>query len=295
MVNSLPIRSLLAGAVLWMAGMRLCATPLPFTIDTQDGQWKPASVRQVVAPGISFEMVATHIGGADRLIVLSSPNAGVPPDSLSAFAHRLIDSFTSYRSANVTEKAAAEMDYHGRELQFDLAGEKDSFDCKLFVFADGPTEWGILYVRPKNAPATPTPVFSLLHKTAALPSGVVTLEPFRVKDVPLSDFPISFEVTRNAGGDRVMRIAVTNVPQGSATEQAGVKAGDAIVAINGRKAQDFAVGVGKNSELGRIFLNRTPGDEVELEIMPADSSKSYSVTLRAHSLQDNNNLWRGLR
>ena len=125
--------------------------------------------------------------------------------------------------------------------------------------------------------------FSLLHKNAPQPPGVVALAPVRVKGVPVSDFPISLEVIRNPAGDRVERIVVSDVPAESAIEQAGVRVGDAIVAIDGRKTEDFAAGLGKDDELGRIFLNRTPGDTVKLEIQPADAGKPFSVTLRAQA------------
>ncbi len=286
------IRPLLAGAALWVAATGLHARPLPFTIDTQDGQWKPATVQQVVAPGINFEAVVTHVGATDRMIVLSSAGAGGSPEALGLFAHRLIDSFTSYRSANLREEATTEMDYSGRKLQFDLTSEKGTLDCELFVFAEGLTQWGVLYSRPNNGPVPLVSAFRLLSKVAALPSGVVAMEPFRVKDIPISGFPLSFEAIHGVGSDRVRRIIVTEVPERSATDRAGVKVGDAIISIDGRKAQDFTVGVGKGSELGRIFLNRDPGDEVKLEILPAGSDKPISLTL--HAVSTENRPWLSL-
>jgi C-terminal processing protease CtpA/Prc len=107
----------------------------------------------------------------------------------------------------------------------------------------------------------------------------VALRPFRVKDDPITGFPVSFNVESNPATARIARIIVAEVPPDSVTAQAGVKVGDEVIAINGRKTQEFAIGMGKNSELGQIFLNRDPGDEVTLEVRTPGAAKSRKVTI----------------
>lgn len=263
-----------------VAGMR--GAELPFAFDTRDGQWKEATVQKTAAPGITVERVVAHVAGAERLIVLSSPLAAGDTESLGDFGRRVRASFTGYRSSgDVTEREASHLDYAGRTLTFDLSNAKETLDVELFVFADGNTRWAVLHSKTKSAVAAVVPAaFSLLQKKTAKAPGVVGLDPFRVKSDPVTGFPIAFRIEQGAGSNRIKEILVTQVPEGSSTEKAGVKVGDKIVSVNGRKTQDFSVGAGKESELGRIFLNRQPGDEVTLELIAATNAKSYKVTLR---------------
>jgi len=274
------VRSLVFPIALWIGGAGVSRAALPFEIDTQDGQWKPALVNRTVAPGITFEMVVSHVSGKERLIILSSPEA----DSLSAFARRLKDSFTGYRStANPVETAADKIGYHGRTLTFDMVNEKSAYDCELFVFAADQKWWGVLHSRQKGAPVASRSAFDLLKQDGPRPAEVVGLDPIRVKESPLSAFPISFDVVRSRDSNRVLEIIVTDVRSPSQAERDGIKVGDRIVSVNGRKTTDFAVGVGKNSELGQIFLNRHPGDQVDLELLSAGSTKPFAVALKVPS------------
>jgi hypothetical protein len=139
----------------------------------------------------------------------------------------------------------------------------------------------LLHVRSKGAPAAVPSAFDILRKPASPPAGIVSLPPFRVKDTPLSKFPITFDVIRTGDSKRVSEIIVTALTEGSSVEREGtIQVGDRIIAINGRKTQEFAAGVEKDSELGRIFLNRGPGDQVELELLSPRWPKPYTVTLR---------------
>ncbi|HVS50962.1 MAG TPA: PDZ domain-containing protein [Opitutaceae bacterium] len=277
-VSSRAARLCVTAVVCVLGGVALAAAELPFTIADHDGQWKPAAVQKEVAPGLSFEAVIAHTGAPDRFVVFSAPRNDSPVD-LAAFAHRITDSFNAYASKLLAESDTRRMGFGGHALRFTLAGAQATFDCELFVFTDEKTCWGVLYSEPHRAPdpaAAARDPFAVLEKK---PPGVVALAPFRVKEPPLSRFPISFEVVRDPTGQRVTGIVVTEVPRNSTTEQAGVQVGDAIVAIDGRKVQEFAAGVGKDSELGRIFLNREPGDSVDLEIQPAKGAKPFFVRL----------------
>jgi hypothetical protein len=256
--------------------------PLPVSIDDFDGHWRAEVVQKEMAPGFTVEVIVTHVGAPDRLVLFSSRKTDDPPDSLAGFAQRLKHSFTAFHRADLAESDSIRMGFAGRDLRFELANATGTLDCELFVFADQEFWWGVLYAKPRNAPVTAESAFGLLRKSIAPAPGVVALEPVRVKGIPVSDFPISIDVIRDPAGNRVARVVVSHVPAGSTTAQAGVRAGDTILAINGRKIGAFAAGVSKDDELGRVFLNRKSGDVVELEIQPADSKEPFSVRLRAH-------------
>ena len=276
-VRPIRFRLLLAVALFEVGRPALPGTPLPFSVD--DREWKPTVVQKEVAPGVTLEAIITHVGAPDRLIVMSSPKTDDQPAALAAFAHRLKGAFTAYRSANLTERNADNLGYSGHALRFQLANARETLDCELFAFADGPLWWAVLYARPSNPPAGAAAVRNRLAILEKKSSGVVTMAPFRVKNIPVSSFPLDLEITRNAAGDRVAGIVVTGVAAGSLAEQAGIHAGDAIVAINGRKAEEFAAGVDKDSEIGRIFLNRSAGESVQLEIRPLNPGEPITVTL----------------
>jgi hypothetical protein len=285
-VNRRHLPLVLAHAALWLIAPVMHGARVPINFDNLDSRWKAGAVQKEVAPGIMLEMIITHADAPDRLVFLSSPQTDDQPGALGAFAHRLVDSFVAYHRALLMEEDSTKMGYAGRDLRFELVNEKEAVDCELFVFANRQTWWGILYSKPKDTPFRADPVFSRLRKNEPLPEGVVALPTLRVNGIPLTDFQISLEITRNAAGDRVAEIVVSNVPERSDTEQAGVKVGDAIVAIDGRAVTEFSAGVGKDSEIGRIFLNRKRGDTVVLEVRHEHAEKSFSVTLRIPRLLD---------
>jgi PDZ domain len=262
----------------------ILGAPWPFTVENPHGQWTALSVQKQPVPGLTIETVIAHADGQTRIFILSAPKTDDAPGSLMAFAGLVKGCFPAYQSTALAEKDAEEIGFSGRDLRFELAREKEILSCELFVFAQDKNWWGVLRVAPRGAPAPSQPPFAIFHAKLNLPAGVVGMEPVHVKDTPLTSFPISLEIVPDYATDRIVRILVNEVPEGSITERAGVKVGDEIIAINGRKITDFKVGVGKDSEIGRIFLNREPGDMVDLELMAhTPGRKSRTVTLRVSS------------
>ena len=270
-------------AVTGAAPLAPAGIPPPFAVGTGGGAWQVQPLQRPAAPGIGFELTVLHVGAADRLIVLSATPGEARGASLGAFGRRIAAAFTDYRCEQLNEAAASRIGYRGLEQRFELTSEKNTLACELFLFADGPNWWAVLYARPKAAPDGAEPAFALL--TRGPPAGVVALEPFRVRDVPVSGFPIGFAVERDAASGRVLRVVVNEVPPNSETEQAGVKVGDAITAIDGRAAADFGPGVGKDSELGRVFLTRDLGAQVTLTIAPR-AGTPFKLTLRVRAGPD---------
>jgi hypothetical protein len=274
----------------WASTAAAVAPPIEF--HDSSGQWTAAMIQRPLEPGINFgtdasavitlilEMVVSHAGSKEQLYVFSSENVNGGADAPNRFAHELKAAFDSFRSTHFTEQDATEMGHHGRTLEFDLVNETRDLECRLFVFTDGSKCWAVLQTRPKDEPARATPAFAPLRKKQPAPKGVVELEPFRVQGIPLTSFPISFETSRDRITGHVRQIIVREVPPSSTTEQAGVKPGDQIIAINGRSIREFHGGITIDSELGRIFLNRRPGDTVHLDLIAADSQQPYSVTLQ---------------
>ncbi len=285
-VHGIRFLSLAALGQICLASLALSAATLPFGIENRDGEWKQTVVQKPVAPGINLELILTHAAGPERLVVLNSPRADDRPAALAEFGHRIKEAFTAYRSGKLTEEDATKIGYAGRELRFQLVNARETLDCELFVFPAGPDWWALLYSRPRDASTVATAAHDPMSRLYAERAGVVTIPPVRVKDIPVSSFSLSLEITRNAAGDRVAGIVVTGVPAGSLAEQAGIRAGDAIIAINRRKVEEFAAGVEKDSEIGRVFLNRGPGDTVQLELRRAGVPDPFTVHLKVANLLD---------
>jgi len=277
------MRSLLACAAGLMAGIVAGRAELPFTLDDPASQWKSVSIQRTLANHIALEQVLTRVGGPDRFIIYRSDEAPGAPDSLETFAQLLRSALAEKHDTEIPTKESTRLGFRGRDLQFAMVTDHGAFDCELFVFADHQIRWGVLYATAKGAPPSPSPVFDLLRKEPPPPPGVVELPPLRVAGAAVSDFPISFKVIGRAGTHLVQSIVVTEVPDAKVPTPTQIEVGDEIVAIDGRPSQEFGTGVGKDSELGRIFLNRHSGDEVKLALVSARTHQPYSVTLRINA------------
>lgn len=78
-------------------------------------------------------------------------------------------------------------------------------------------------------------------------------------------------------------IVISEVTEVGARDYPELRAGDLVVRIDGRNVNEFPDGVGIDSELGKIFLNRVVGDVVKLDLIEADSRKPYSVKLSSYA------------
>jgi PDZ domain len=281
----------LAGAVLALAGPAARAAPLPVRLSDADPRWRLEEVEKRAAPGLTLAAVAIHAGAPDRLILLTAPAAGpgaVDPDE---FARRITAAFTEFTCVPQGARNATRAGFAGRVRSFELTGAHGALDCELFVFTDAGSRWGILYAKPPAAGETAAAAFGLLLKNVPLPAGTFALKPVRVRNTPLTTFPLSFQVRSRNGSNRVATITITAIPDNSEAERAGIQVGDEIVAIDGRMAADFTPGVGKDDELGRIFINRQPGDSVTLEIRAPGAKQTFTVTLHAGRDDDTDSLF----
>jgi hypothetical protein len=264
-----------------MSGASLCGAAAPFSVDSPDGEWHSNAVhRPLGTTNVTVEAMVLCSEKLPRYVVLSSPLGASGGESLPEFCRRLKASLAPGQDPTAEEIDAKKIGFEGRDLKFELAEGAYRYRCDLFVFLQEKTGWGILYFGAKDAPAPTRDPFLLFRPDAPVPEGVVGLTPYRVKEDPVTGFPISFEMEPNRQTGRIAHIRVKEVPPNSITEHEGVCVGDEILAINGRKTQDFLVGTGKKSEIGLIFLNREPGDEVTLEIISPGDKKSRKVTLR---------------
>ena len=256
------------------------AMGLPFTVEDQDAQWRTVTLENEAAPGIVIEAVIVRPGGNSRFVVFRSTADGNSADGLMGFAGKIKAAILAGPSQNLTGNESAEIGFRGYDQQFDLVQKNEVMGCHLFVFTRDKIRWGVLYLAPKDTPALLPSPFAILRQKKPVAGDVVEMAPFRAQDSPVTGFPIGLAVTTNPLTGKVKKITVNDVPAGSTTERAGIRVGDQIVGIDHRKVQEFAVGIGQHSELGRIFLNRDPGDEVQLEVLTPHATRSWGVILQ---------------
>jgi C-terminal processing protease CtpA/Prc len=106
---------------------------------------------------------------------------------------------------------------------------------------------------------------------------VVTLVPYRVSGRAVGNFSIAIKVLYEPERKKTQLIIV-DVTQNSDAEKLGLQSGDEIVKIGGVPVEDMDPTVTKDSPLGKIFLNRVPGDTIDLEVV---TRRTKQVTLHA--------------
>ena len=252
---------------------------LPIVLGGSSKAWKAIEVQMPAAPRVMCETVFRRVSSKERFAVLRSSRPEDEEDSLDDFTRELREAFAASASRSALERASTQMGFEGRELQFKLTSSEGTFDCELFAFTHERRGWAVLHMRPEGEAASKSSPFALFKKRITPPPGVSMLEPLNVVDDAISDYPIGFKIAVRAGTDQVGQILVTDVPDDSQSSRAGIKVGDEIVAINGRQSTSFSADSGRTGELGRIFLNRWPGDKVFLELRSAETHATYSVVL----------------
>jgi hypothetical protein len=261
--------------------LALAATP-PFALVDPAGNWRTVQLERPVSGGVEFEEAIVHVGHNDRFLVLSRDPSASPPLSLEEFAAVLHSAFSTETGPPARGKHTTFVGFSGLDLHFPMTTDKGAFACELFVFADHDTLWGVLYSRLPADPAPPSPVFSLLQPRTHASPGTFELPPFHVMGRAVCSFPISFRVFGQPRTHLVDRLLVSEV-LGDDRFSSAIEVGDEIVAIDGRPSREFNDRVERDSELGRLFLNRHTGETIDLDLVSAKTHQRYSVTLRAGS------------
>lgn len=256
------------------------ATAAPLQLVDPSGLWQETLVQRPLAAGIHCEFAVTQPNRRERLLVMSSATGTDEVESLSVFAQRLGNIVSSSAIGSFSENPIAVMGFEGVELHFEVSDGGRQFVCALFVFADGGQKWGVLHVIPIEEAATALKRYEILQKVVQRSSGPVVLDPYRVKSVPVTGFPVSLRLSHDRLTRRITGIVISEVADIGAIEHPELRAGDAVIRIDRRNVAEFSDGIGADTELGRIFLNRKLGDVVELDLLEANTKRPYSVRLR---------------
>jgi hypothetical protein len=107
---------------------------------------------------------------------------------------------------------------------------------------------------------------------------IVVLEPIKIQGSPIISFAIDITIYAQPKTRKVDRIFIARVLPDSDAERAGLQKGDEIVKLDGVSVKEYDAIVSIESPLGRVLLNRTPGDPLKMEVI---ARRPQSFTLRA--------------
>ncbi len=127
-----------------------------------------------------------------------------------------------------------------------------------------------------------SPIDSLvLRAKEASPSHAeesINLPKMTVKGTPVCSFGIGIVCTRDPATRKIRRVFISEVLLGSRAEQDGLKEGDEILALNGRKVAGLEADVKHGAWLFDQLVDREPGESIDVEVAVRVVKK---VTLRA--------------
>lgn len=106
----------------------------------------------------------------------------------------------------------------------------------------------------------------------------ITLPKLSVKGEPVCSFGIGIVGTRDSKTKKIQRLFISVVVPGSTAEQRGLKVGDEILAINGRKVAGAEGEIKRGAWLFDQLADQEPGQTIDLEVAVRVVKQ---VTLRA--------------
>jgi len=272
------------GFALFAPALRAALPLLPFTLDDPDNRWRLVTSERTLDGGLKLAAVMGPRHGPAQMLVFNATADDESPLPPPDFAARLRSAVISAPVSELRHSTTTRIGYTGHLEQFATSVADATYRCELFAFAVGRERWALLQIQPATGGPARVSLFTLLKPAAPVPAGALAVAPFKVKEDPLTSFPISLHVRRDPANERLSHIYVTDVPSDSSTERVGVKVGDEILRIDGRAVTDFRTGVDRGSELGRILVNRPPGSVVDLEIITPGDPSSRRVRIESPRL-----------
>lgn len=107
---------------------------------------------------------------------------------------------------------------------------------------------------------------------------VLKLDPLKIHENAIIAFAVNIVIYVEPDTKKVTHIFITKVHPGTDADKAGLQEGDEIVKLDGEPVKGLDPRIVKDSPLGRILLNRPPGEPLNLEVI---THRKQELTLRA--------------
>lgn len=111
--------------------------------------------------------------------------------------------------------------------------------------------------------------------------AVEVLPPIKVKGEVECSFGFAVTMFRNPKTRKVDRLFVGKMSRSSPAAKLGLKPGDEILSLNGKKVRGMDGEAKQGAELFTLLCNRTPGDTVEFEVVLDAQDRVQHLTLKA--------------
>jgi len=120
---------------------------------------------------------------------------------------------------------------------------------------------------------------SALHAATGADQAPVLLNPYSVKGKPATSFGISFYYEADVRTQRIIRLFILEVVDGSEAAEKGLKTGTEVIAADGTDIRTLDAKFDPKSEFNRLFMNRKAGERITLTILRKEGAKPCTVEL----------------
>lgn len=110
------------------------------------------------------------------------------------------------------------------------------------------------------------PVVHAAKPEPAAADETVTLPKFEVKGNAICSYGIGIVATWSAKTQSITRLFIDEVAPGSIADQIGLKRGDEILSLNGKKITDMKGGMKRGSDLFELLVNQPRGRLIDVEV-----------------------------
>ncbi len=109
----------------------------------------------------------------------------------------------------------------------------------------------------------------------------VVLETFRINTDPISSFAFDLRIYSDPKTKKVTRMFVGRVQSDTDAERLGLRENDEIIKVDGMEVKGMEARLSQGSQLGALFLNREPGEPLNLEVI---TTRTVKLTVRAQKI-----------